>query len=157
MFMPSQFDNLRASFDTMSPAKKKEFIAKLKAMANNSPAHMAFITECTQKYYAELGIVPTAGVGTYGHAPKGKAIASMVLGITSIASFCFFFVSIPCAIIGLVLGITSKKKREGGSGMATAGVATSVVGLAVTVGLIIMSVFLSSIFSNPFSSYSRYF
>lgn len=66
-----------------------------------------------------------------GQPSNGKAIASLVCGIVSLV--CLFFgygalLGIILAIVGLVLGINAKK--EAPSGMATAGVILSIIGLA---------------------------
>ncbi|WP_343208199.1 DUF4190 domain-containing protein [Anaerolentibacter hominis] len=62
----------------------------------------------------------------------GKSIASLVLGIVSLV-FIFLgsysFIGIILAVIGLVLGVSAKK--ETGSGMATAGIVLSIIGLAM--------------------------
>ena len=68
---------------------------------------------------------------------KGMAIASMVLGIVSVCLCCLWYVSIFTAIIGLVLGIVSMKKSEGGRGMAIAGIITSIVAIVAIVFLFI--------------------
>lgn len=64
---------------------------------------------------------------------KGLAIASMVLGIISVVCCCAWYIAIPVAIIGLVLGCISLKKiSEGvadGKGMAMTGLVLSVVGI----------------------------
>lgn len=68
---------------------------------------------------------------------KGLAIASMVCGIVSLCLFCLWYISLPCAIVGLVLGIVSMKKKAGGRGMATAGVVTSIISLSLVIIFII--------------------
>ena len=41
---------------------------------------------------------------------SGLAIASMVLGIVALClSCCFYYVSIPCAVVGLILAAVSLK------------------------------------------------
>lgn len=61
---------------------------------------------------------------------SGLAIASMVLGIVALVlSCCLYFVSIPCAIISVILGGVSLKGHKGGKGMAIAGLVTSIVSL----------------------------
>jgi magnesium-transporting ATPase (P-type) len=82
------------------------------------------------------------GYGEGGHRPhgpvpgKGQAIASMVLGICCLVfSFGAFF-SIAMAIVGLVLGVISKRKLfdyGAPTGMATAGIIMSIIGLALSV------------------------
>ena len=85
-----------------------------------------------------------------GYAPppagppgKGLSIASMVLGICSLL-FPFIglaWLSIFLAIVGLVLGVLGKKKDVAvgaPTGMATAGIVTSVVALAFAVLMTIL-------------------
>ena len=45
---------------------------------------------------------------------KGFAIASLVLGIVAIVSGCAWYVAIPCAIVGLILGIMANKVKKTG-------------------------------------------
>jgi hypothetical protein len=74
----------------------------------------------------------------YTPAPNnGKAVASLVLGIVSIV-FCWIYgiVGIIPGIIGLVLGISAKKETP--SGMATAGLVLSIIGVAIN-GIILIS------------------
>lgn len=63
---------------------------------------------------------------------KGQATASMILGIVTLV--CIFFgygalLGIITGIIGLILGIKSKKQAP--SGMATAGIVMSAIGLGL--------------------------
>lgn len=66
---------------------------------------------------------------------NGKAIASLVLSIISLV--CIFFswslvmglIGIVCSVIGLVLGIMANKENK--SGMATAGIVMSAIGLGL--------------------------
>lgn len=70
---------------------------------------------------------------------KGMAIASMVLGIVSIVLVCCtYFLSIPCAIVGLVLGIM-QNKTHGKNGMATAGIVCSIVSIVLSIIFIIIN------------------
>lgn len=61
-----------------------------------------------------------------------KAVASLVLGIISLV-FIFFgtfaFIGMILAIVGLILGISAKKEQP--TGLATAGIVLSIVGLAI--------------------------
>ncbi|MEG2377009.1 MAG: DUF4190 domain-containing protein [Clostridia bacterium] len=79
---------------------------------------------------------------------SGMATASMVLGIISIVFGCCFYISLPIAIVGLVLGILSYKSNK--SGMALAGIIMSSVAIVVTVIVIILG-FSTAVFSNAFS------
>jgi len=95
------------------------------------------------------GAVPSLVPGV--QQPKGLAIASMVLGIISLAMFCAWYLSIPCAIVGATLGgvaISKANRGEmGGKSMATAGLVCSIVSIALdiviaaTVGAFIASIF----------------
>ncbi len=75
------------------------------------------------------------------NAPQGGAglsIASMVLGIVAVLfNCCFYYIALPCGIIGLVLGIISLKKANPGRGMAIAGVILSAISLLLFVILLI--------------------
>ena len=65
-------------------------------------------------------------------------VASMILGIVSIVLMCIPYIgyaSIVVAIIGIVLA--AKAKKEGPSGMATAGLVCSIIALALWVIMII--------------------
>ena len=85
---------------------------------------------------------------------RGLAIASMVLGIVSMGlCWCWvltwtMFISIACAITGLILGIISLKKRQGGKGMAITGVILS--GAGIILGIIII-VFYAILFTAMLS------
>lgn len=59
---------------------------------------------------------------------KGMAVASLVLGIVS-----FLCCGLPCSIVGLILGIISKKRQPMNNGMATAGIVLCIIGLVFTV------------------------
>ncbi|MBQ3225858.1 MAG: DUF4190 domain-containing protein [Clostridia bacterium] len=66
----------------------------------------------------------------------GMGIAAMVLGIVSLVFFCVVWLSIPCAIIGLILGVVAmnKAKVQGvKNAMAVAGLVCSCISLAVLV------------------------
>ena len=49
---------------------------------------------------------------------NGLAVASMVLGIVSLVMFCLYPLVIPCAIVGIILGIIAKVKGAGGMAVA---------------------------------------
>ncbi len=69
---------------------------------------------------------------------KGQSIASMVLGIVSLV---VPYGGLAIAIVGLILGIISKKKLQSVGapfGMATAGIVTSIIALAWSVILIFL-------------------
>lgn len=78
---------------------------------------------------------------------KGFSIAALVLGIIAIVLCCLWYVSIPCGIIALVLGILGLKSSK--RGMSIAGIVTGVVGMILCVVLIISVVLMGvSIFKN---------
>ncbi len=61
---------------------------------------------------------------------SGLAIASMVLGIVALVmACCFWFISVPCAVVGVILGAVSLAGQKPGKGMAIAGVVCSIVSL----------------------------
>lgn len=68
---------------------------------------------------------------------KGLAIASMVLGIISLALFCFWYLAMACAVIGCILGgVSMAKQKQAGmkfSGMAIAGLVCSLIALGVSI------------------------
>ncbi len=73
-----------------------------------------------------------------GDAPqpqgKGIAIASLVVGIVSVALCLYWFISIPAGIVAVVLGVIARG-RGIGAGMALAGIITGALGFLF--GLII--------------------
>ena len=71
---------------------------------------------------------------------KGLGVASMVLGIISLALFCFWYLALPCGLIAIVLGAVggSKAKRAGmTNGMATAGLVCGCIAIGLALLLII--------------------
>ena len=69
---------------------------------------------------------------------QGMAIASMVLGIVSIVLCCIWYISLICAIAGMVLGIMNNRKC-GRNGMATAGIVCSIIGIVLTIALLVLA------------------
>lgn len=70
----------------------------------------------------------------------GLAIASMVLGIVALVfSCCLYYISIPCAIVGVILGGVSLAKKQPGKGMAIAGLVCSIVSLVPAIYIIVFS------------------
>ena len=68
---------------------------------------------------------------------RGKATASMVLGIISLVFAWFGYsalIAIVLAIVGLVLGVQAKKELppQEPQGMATAGIVCSIIGLVLS-------------------------
>jgi len=77
---------------------------------------------------------------------RNMGIAGMVLGIVALVFCWFFFLSLPCGIVGLVLSIIAIKKGE--KGMAIAGLVCSALALLVCVIIILFTVVLVSSVSH---------
>ena len=60
---------------------------------------------------------------------SGLAVAALIVGILAFLSGFFWFIAIPLALAGLVMGIISLVKKMGGKGMAVAGVILSAIAL----------------------------
>lgn len=68
----------------------------------------------------------------------GIGIASMVFGIVSLVlGCCFPYISIPCAVIGVILAAVSLGGHKDGRGMAIAGLVCSIISLIPAVIVII--------------------
>ncbi len=106
------------------------------AKQEQTPQQEAPVQQVYQQPYQEPQTYQQPAYGQQPTAPpsNGVAIASLTLGIVA-AVFIFIpglaWVSIICAIIGLILGISAKKKAP--SGMATAGLVLSIIALAISV------------------------
>lgn len=61
---------------------------------------------------------------------NGFAIASLVLGIVGLVSFCAYQIYLP--IVGLILGIISIAQKRAGKGMAVAGIIISSFSLVLS-------------------------
>jgi Domain of unknown function (DUF4190) len=68
-------------------------------------------------------------------SPKGFAITSMVLGIVSLV---IPYGGIVTAILAIIFGTVSRRRNEGGRGMAIAGFVCGIVALALWVIVIII-------------------
>lgn len=68
---------------------------------------------------------------------KGMAIASMVLGIIGIVVSCIWYLSFPCGIIAIVLGILHNKKNTK-SGMATAGLVCGIIAILLAILFLVL-------------------
>jgi lysylphosphatidylglycerol synthetase-like protein (DUF2156 family) len=88
--------------------------------------------------------------GAYpGHQPPpaqggsvGLAIASMICGIISLICFCAWYISMPLAIIAIILGVIAKNQAErgqaGGRGMALAGLICGSIGVLLAIIMLII-------------------
>ncbi len=81
-------------------------------------------------------------------APKvnnGKALASMIVGIVSVAVCCYWFISLPGGVVAIVLGILGRKEIAEGNGtnggMALTGIITGAVAAAIALGLLALTLF----------------
>ena len=82
---------------------------------------------------------------------RGLAIASLVLGIVS-----FFCCGSVCSIVGIVLGVLSRKKKPTDNGMATAGIVLSIIALAIWAIYFIYVLVVYGSFSAVYNT-SRYY
>lgn len=86
---------------------------------------------------------------SYSQPPQqksvGLAVASMVLGILSVVMCCLWFLSIPMAILAIVMGVIARGKatrgEAGGGGMATTGIVCGVIGLLIWIMLFLLGHF----------------
>ena len=82
---------------------------------------------------------------------RGLAIASLVLGVVS-----FFCCGSVCSIVGIVLGVLSRKKKPTDNGMATAGIVLSIIALAIWAIYFIYVLVVYGSFSAVYNT-SRYY
>lgn len=89
---------------------------------------------------------------------KGFSIASLILGIVSLVLFCFWYISLPCSIVAIVLGVIGRKK--GGKGMGTAGIVLGAIALVLVVVILILAAvgvgMLASMDPNTLNTLSTY-
>ena len=87
-----------------------------------------------------------------GPASSAMATASMILGIIALELFCVVYLSIPCAIVGLVLGLISlgkiKRGEASGPGMAKAGAICSSIALGLDALIIVLGIIGLSLFGS---------
>jgi hypothetical protein len=69
---------------------------------------------------------------------EGMAVASLVLGIVTLVLFCFWPISVPTGIIGLVLGIIAMRGTK--RGIAMVGAILSGVGILVVIVVVVLAV-----------------
>lgn len=61
---------------------------------------------------------------------SGCSITAMILGIVAIlTSCCLWYISIPCAVVGVILAAVGMKSGKGGKGMGIAGLVLSIISL----------------------------
>lgn len=66
---------------------------------------------------------------------NGMGIASLVLGIISLVTFCLCCISLPLSITGLVLGIVSKVKKKENNAIAIVGIILCAVAIVAVLGV----------------------
>ena len=79
-------------------------------------------------------IVSSDSVNSTGNTTserKGFNITSMILGIISVVSFCWWYLSIPAGIVAIIFSIAGKK--DAGRGMGVAGLVLGIIGLVLCV------------------------
>lgn len=69
---------------------------------------------------------------------KGMAIASVIVGIVSVALCLYWFISVPAGIVAVVLGVLARK-RGVGAGLALGGIITGAVGFVFGLVIAILS------------------
>lgn len=80
------------------------------------------------------------------YPPDGKAVASLVLGILGLVGFVLMPpLGLACALVGLVLGLLSRRERREGNGLARAGWICSLVALAIPLALVTVGVVLLAV------------
>ena len=116
-----------------------------------NPDGIAFCANCGAALNGAAPVAPVAPVAPATVPGKGLGIASMVVGIISLALFCTGWVAIVCAIIGTVLGgVALKKAKDAGmkNGMATAGLACSVVALGIAIAVYVWALVVAESMAN---------
>ncbi len=87
--------------------------------------------------------------------PKGTnvlAILGLVFGILSILACCFWYIALILGIVGLVCSIASKKHSK--TGLATAGIVCSIIGIVLCIVLVVFAVLVgtSDVFTEMMNS-----
>ncbi len=68
-------------------------------------------------------------------AHSGMETAAIILGILALVGSTCFYLSIPCAAVGILLALLSRGRKEHMSNRAKTGLCISAAGLVLTVGL----------------------
>jgi hypothetical protein len=89
--------------------------------------------------------------------PQGLSIASMVLGIVSLAINCCGIVGIPCGIIAIAFGGVAlskcKKGEAGGKGMAVAGLVCGII--TVSFGALLCILWMLGTLASPMGAFHQ--
>ena len=67
-------------------------------------------------------------------------VSSLVLGILSILSTFFYYISLPCGILAIILG--SKASKKYGSKLGKAGVVLGIIGISICAFIYISCMFI---------------
>ena len=78
----------------------------------------------------------------------GMHIASLTLGIISIITALFYYISIPTGILAIIFGVKSVKIN--GSGVAKAGIITGIIGISLVSFIYISMIFIILLSSSIF-------
>ena len=82
---------------------------------------------------------------------KGFAIAALVLGIVAIVLSCLWYISIPCGIIAVILGVMSRKSTK--PNISVSGLVTGSIGIFISVLIIIIFFTVSAGLVNGLNEY----
>lgn len=93
---------------------------------------------------------------------KGKATASLVLGIIALVVAWFGYgaiIAIVLSIVGIILGVGARKELtpEQGRGMATAGMICSIIALALSTIVFISCVICVSAFTSTYGAWNSWY
>ncbi len=136
------FENNQGNNEQQNPYQQQPYQPEQSGKVENSYSQSSYQQPSQQYNYYQQPEKPPA--------KSGLSIAAMVLGILSILFFCIPYISLPLAIVGLILGIISLVKKQGGRGMAIAGVICSAIGFIIGIIVIIFAV--AAISSGMYSS-----
>ena len=67
---------------------------------------------------------------------KGFSVTAMILGIVSLVLWCYWPLSITCAVLAIIFGVIGKKKA--GRGMAITGLVLGIITLCIWVIIFLM-------------------
>lgn len=86
----------------------------------------------------KLEVEATTNPNTTPAERKGFNITSLVLGIISVITFCWWYVSIPSGIIAIIFSIAGK--NDAGRGMGVAGMVLGIIGLVLCIVIYILAI-----------------
>lgn len=93
--------------------------------------------------------IPQQYVPQNNQPPKGGlglSLTSMILGLIAFSTgCCFYYITLPCGLIGFILGVISIAKKNEGKGMAVTGVVLSTLSLVAFIVMMITGISLASL------------